>query len=285
MKFGYRHILRDNGEGGGGYEGGDAPSTPENDRVSALEARLGKLTQVLTATVQRDQQREQQTQQQQEHDKTLRSAQSFVSDAEAKLNAARKKLAAAHETGDGVAIADATAEVSTYAAEHTAARMHFQSLAQRPAHPQQPAQPQQTQQQVDDSNLRQWRARNSSWYGVDPEMTQAAQSAAKAIESERVLEVGSPAYFQAIDARVRKQYGDRMPQNNAAQMTSPRGNMGQRPAPTQNRIPESVAEGYRKMGINIDNPETAKQLLAARERAVEKGFLPSEPLNARVIGR
>ena len=280
--LGYRPILRDTGEASGG-----AGSDPSADRVAALEARLGKLTQALTSVQQENQQRTQQQTAEQERLRTVQAADGFVAEAKQKLDATRNKLAAAHDSGDARAIADATAEMSSAAAEHTAARMHAESIKaqmQRPQTP--PAQPQQRPQpQVDDSNLRAWRDRNKSWYGIDREMTEMALNVSKEVEAERVLEVGSQAYFQAIDARLRTRYGDRMPSSSSAQVQTQRGTMPSGTPPSQNRIPEAIANGYRRMGINVDDPEVAKQMVGAREQAVRKGFLPETPAYGSVVTR
>ena len=44
----------------------------------------------------------------------------------------------------------------------------------------------------------------------------------------------------------------------------------------QTRIPASVAAGYRKMGINIDDPQVARRMLDNRQKAVSKGWLPEQ---------
>ena len=283
MTLGYRPILRDTGEANGGQT-----ADPADDRMSALEARLGKLTQALTGFQQESQQRSQQQTAEQERQRTMQAAEGFVTEAQKKMVATRAKLAAAHDSGDAQAIADATAEMSSAAAEHTAARMHAESIKSQMQRAQQqpPAQqPQRAQPQVDDSNLRSWRDRNKSWYGIDSEMTRAAMDVAKEVEAERVLEVGSQPYFQAIDARLRKRYGDRMPSSTSAQVQTQRGSMPNGAQPSQNRIPEAIASGYRRMGINVDDPEVAKQMVGAREQAVRKGFLPETPAYGSVVTR
>ncbi len=286
MMPGFRAILRDTGEGSGGGDGDDTGAAP--DRMDMLEQRLGKLTQVLTGFAQENQQTKQHQQAEQERQTAVRSAEGFVTEAQQRLQASRAKLASAHDAGDAQQIADATAEMSTAAAEHTAARMHAESVkAQAQRAQTQPAQQQQPQQRVDDSNLRNWRERNKSWYGVDGEMTRAALEVAKEVEGERVLEVGSPQYFQAIDARLRNRYADRMPRpsGGAAQVQTQRGSMANAAPQSQNRIPEAIASGYRRMGINVDDPEVAKQMQSARQTAVQKGFLPEKPNYGPVVTR
>lgn len=281
MRPGFRAILRDTAEEGGNNGGGEQP-----DRLGALEQRLGKLAQVVTGFAQESQQSRQQQQFEQEQQRTLSAAQGFVTEAQRKLDTAKTKLSTAYDTGDAQAIAAATAEVSSAAAEHTAARMHAESMRSQYQNAAKP-QPQQQQQRVDDTNLRDWRERNKSWYGVDGEMTRAALEVAKEVEGERILEVGSSQYFQAIDARLRTRYGDRMPRVNsgAAQMQSQRGSMSGNPPQTPNRIPEAVAAGWRRMGINVDDPAVAKQMQDARQTAVRKGFLPETPQYGTVVSR
>ena len=53
----------------------------------------------------------------------------------------------------------------------------------------------------------------------------------------------------------------------------------------QTRIPATVAEGYRRMGIDIDDPEVAKRMVANREIAVRKGWLPEKPNMGRILQR
>ena len=54
---------------------------------------------------------------------------------------------------------------------------------------------------------------------------------------------------------------------------------------SRGRIDKSVAEGYRRMGINIDDPETAKRMIANRQKAVQKGFLPDQPVRGPIVTR
>lgn len=287
---GRRIAAFDDNEHSGAADGGQPQNTgpdPRDQRVAALEQRLGQLTQVLTGFANENKQTRAQQQAEAQRQREMQQAQGYVRDAEQKLRAAERKLAEAHEAGDAAAIASATASLSTIGAEHTAARMHAESIANRPAAQPQQQQPQQQQpQKIDDTNLRAWRKRNESWYGVDPEMTRAAYEIAREVEGEKVLEVGSEQYFKAVDARLRSKYGDRMPsQSSAAQMQTQRGSMSNAQPAQQHRIPQSVADGFRRMGIDVDNPDVAKQMRAARETAVRKGFLPETPAYGSVISR
>ena len=51
------------------------------------------------------------------------------------------------------------------------------------------------------------------------------------------------------------------------------------------RIAQSIADGWRRMGINVDDPETVKRMVANREKAVQKGILPETPVTGPVITR
>lgn len=281
MMPGAKMPVFNNDDGtGGGYDDGQQPQAQQPDRMGALENRLEKLAGQLGNVLQRDQVRDQQTQRQNE----LSGVEGLVNDAKVRVATAETKLADAYEAGDSAAIARATSELGAATAEHTAARMQFQSVKQRLE--QQPQQQQTQQQRLDDSNLRQWRDRNKDWYGVDPEMTRHAMQADQEVRGERLLEVGSEAYFKAIDARVRAKFPDRFPA--PSNFSVPRGgNMAQNGNnQPQQRISASVADGYRRMGIDVDNPDVAKAMVAARDTAVKKGFLPAQPpSDGRVITR
>ena len=287
MKIGHRFILREQPDGQQG--GGQNPAPQTDDRYQALEKRMGDLTRAVEYVYTNQTTSAQQRQEEQRAQQEFQRAQGFVTEAQQKVAAARQRLAAAHEEGDSTRIAEATEALGNATASHTAASMHAQTVAQRQQQQAQQA-TQKTQQprqpQVDDTNLRNWRDRNKEWYGVDPDMTRAAMTVAQEVEKEGILETGSQQYFQAIDARLRKQYADRMPQPSTAQMQTPRGSMSN-PSSNQgqSRIPASVAEGYRRMGIDVDNPDIAKKMLQAREKAVAKGFLPDQPLSGAVLSR
>lgn len=259
---------------------GAAPQ-PQNDRVAALEARLAQLANVVTTQQQALQQRDAQSQVQGQID----NAASIVRDSESRINTARTKLAQAYESADSNLIAAATAELSTATAEATAAKMNLESVKRQVAAAQQ-VQPQR-QEKLDDSNLRNWRDRNKDWYGVDPDLTRAALEVDREVRGERILEVGSVQYFNAIDARLRAKFPEKFQSGaNPSQFQVQRG------APMTNnsqqqgvRIPASVAESYRRMGLNVDDPAVVKQLVQARETAVQKGFLPATPVTDRIITR
>lgn len=278
-------------EGNGG--GGTPQNTPTMDpRVDALASRLDTVVGALSTLAERDEMRNRQVSEQQERQGVER----LVSDAQSKVEAARNKLALAHEEGDSRAIAEATAEISSASAEHVAAKMQLQAFQARqqqqqnqprPQQQQQPQTPQQ-QQKLDDTNLRAWREKNKDWYGIDPDLTKAALEVDREIQAEKVLTVGSTQYFNAVDARLRAKFPDKFKSSqSSATLPSQRGsNMnGNRTPAGQGRIPASVAEGYARMGIDVTKPEVAEQMIKARETAVAKGFLPEQPHEGRIVTR
>jgi hypothetical protein len=259
-----------------------APSPAPDNRVDALEARIAQLTNIVTQQAQA-QQRQTQVQAQQTH---VSAAESIVRDSEAKIALARTKLAQAYEAADSNLIAAATAEVGTATAEATAARMNFEQVKRNVATQPQAAVPQPAAQRIDDANLRTWRDKNKEWYGVDPELTRVALEIDREVRAEKILEVGSVQYFNALDARLRAKFPDKFQSNaNPSQFQVQRGSKMPNTTPQGTRIPASVADGFRRMGLDVDNPEVAKQLVQARETAVRKGFLPSTPVTDRILSR
>jgi hypothetical protein len=274
MTIGYRTLLRNTPDAGGG-----------GDRLAAIEQRLAKLADAVTTVASSTAQR----QKEDETNAEVARAQRLVSDAESKVATAKAELTAAYESGDAARISDATAKLTRFTTEATAAGMNFNSVKARAKNPpaQQPATPAggQTQTTVDDTNLREFRTANE-WYDTDPDMTAAAKKAHREIAAEGLLDVGSKAYFNAIEARVRAQFPDRVRAQPAGAFTPPRGaTMTTRADDQADRIPASIAEGYRKMGIDIDNADVAKKMVEARKIAVAKNFLPEKPVLDRVVTR
>ena len=265
----------------------DQTTQPADDRYAALEARIANLQTALTSVTQRDEIRTRETQAQRE----AAVVEHMVTSSAGKVEAAQRKLAAAYESGEAAAIAAATAEVSAASAEHIAAKMQKSSYEaeqrRRQEAPRTP--PAEQAPKIDSTNLQRWRQRNADWYGVDQEMTDAALEADRAIRDQKVLEVGSEAYFKAIDARLRARFPDRMPApgTSAAQASAgrPTAGAGAGGAKETGRIPEHAAEGFRRMGFDMDDPDVVARLLKSRQVAVQKGLLPEKPINDRVFAR
>ena len=267
-------------------------SNPQDDRLAALEARLAQVTGALSEAQQREQVRAQQTAETQQRAQWDQR----VSTSETAVQSAQRSLTAAYESGDSQAISQATAALSMATAELTAAKVQREAFVeearsraqQAQQQPQQP--PQRAQQQLDDTNLRQWRQRNQSWYGVDPEMTQATLEIDREIRSQRVLEVGSQQYFNAIDARLRARFPDKFQgtqQPAAAQFQQQRAPAATTPqqGSGETRIPAAIADSYRRMGFDMDDPKVVQRLVASRGVAVQKGILPENYVTDRAVQR
>lgn len=251
-------------------------AAPEPDRVATLEQRLARLSRAVESIAS--------TSQKSDADRRQRDAeaqiQKVVSEADTRVKAAETKLRQAYENGEASEIASASAELSLAAANKTRVDVEVQTFrnSQKPA----------AAQKGNDSNLRSFREKNKTWYGIDADMTQAAFEADKNIQAAGALEVGSQEYFSAIESHVRRKFPDRFSGGaNAGQSTGQRG-AGMRSNTSgrnETRIPASVADGYRRMGIRVDDPDVAKKMVAARQVAVSKGFLPEQVAGGRIIER
>ena len=296
MNIWQKEILRQ-GEGSGGGSadiivgegapaGDPAPgATPQDvrdERSEALAKRVDSLTKTLSDFIGGQKQNEQkrnQSEMETRIDAAVRNATAAVDEAE-------RALAEAHEDGDGLAIAkaqramgEATAKAQDIKSKAEVAKQRIRDDERRSGGSDGGRQ----EEQVDTTNLNDWKKRNKGWYGVDTGMTQHALSVSREIEEMGVFEVGSPEYFEAVDKRMRQRYPDKF------NGTPPTGgaSTGGAPAPTggQQRISASVAEGFRRMGINVDDPEVAKRMVGHRQKAAAKGFLPETPDTGRIITR
>lgn len=61
-------------------------------------------------------------------------------------------------------------------------------------------------EQIDHTNLNAWKAKNSDWYQVIPEMTRYAYEVDKIIRDEGIISIGSSAYFSEIDQRMQQRF-------------------------------------------------------------------------------
>lgn len=279
-----RIILRSaegEGGGGGGPEGGsDATANP----VDRLERRLEQLTTVVGGLIDQTKRDKATTSLSQKE----REVEAAVSEAEAEIQRAEQAVAEAYDSGEGVDIAKANRRMAEAIAQREnakAEKREFDALkaqAERRSGGSSGAPGQEGGEKLDTTNLTAWKKKHASWYGVDDEMTSAAHGIDRQIRAAGVIPVGSSEYFEAIDRQMRQKFPDRMartPDNEGG-----RG-AGQGDARRGGRIPASVAEGYRRMGINIDDPKVAERMVRNREIAVQKGMLPSEPVTGRIITR
>jgi hypothetical protein len=223
-----------------------------------------------------------------------------VASAESAVETAERALAAAHDEGDSTTTARAQRALSEAIAkregakikleEHRQARARYDSQRQQQrgenGQREQPnARPNaQGQEGEDFTNLNRWKNQNSAWYGVDPEMTRAAHEIDQKIRAAGVIEVGSTDYFDAINRQMRQRYPDRLGRtpDTAGNRGGANGNGGGGGGGNAGRIPASLIDGWRRMGIDVEKPETLQRMLKHREHAVRKGLLPERPVYDRV---
>ncbi len=238
----------------------------EEDRIAQLEAQLGAMRAEKQAG---------------QDDTDKRALAYAVKAAAAKVDAAEKALEEAFDDGDGADIAKAQRALTESIAQREKVNMEAQNIASNRGW---------TRgnnsggEDLDTTNLDNWKSSHSDWYGVDKDMTKAAHEIDAQIRGAGVLEPGSREYFIAIDKQMAQKYPDRF------RGTPPTGGGGgggaHYPRGGTQRIEKEIAEGYRRMGIDIDDPVVAKRMIQNREVAVQKGLLPAEkPRSLRVKSR
>lgn len=273
--WGARLLRAAENEGGSG--GGDgAPDTgaPETDRTSQLEARLARMGQTLETLVTTNRQRDAQQVEAQtgEIERRLDAA---VTKAGGEVDTAEKALAAALEDGDAPAVAKAQRVLAETAAKRE--RLMSEVDQARARLKERKEQPQgKPDAKLDTSNLDAWKGKHKTWYGIDTDLTQAAHEIDRTIRTAGVLTPGSPAYFEAIDRQMAAKYPDRFG-------GSPSGTPGGGGAVQQKpggggtkRIPAEIVEGWSRMGFDTSDPKRIESLLAARQKAADKGLLPQQ---------
>lgn len=139
-----------------------------------------------------------------------------------------------------------------------------------------------SQPQKDMTNLNGWKKKNSSWYGVDDDMTKAAHEFDRSIREEGVIADGSQEYFREIDRRMASRYPEKFRSAPQTGGGSSREQGGQR---MSGKIPNDVLDGWRRMGINVDDDKTLERMVANRQKLVDKEILPDVPAYGRVISR
>lgn len=264
-------------EGGGG--GG-------NDRTAALEARLDKLTTTFDNFL-ANVANQQKSSEDAAAAEVERRVSASLKAAEAAVDTAQDELAKAFDDGDGKTIAAAQRKLNEATVERERVRQDEANVKAAIAERQRQAEKKQKGggEKLDTTNLNQWKADNKTWYGIDTEMTAEAHAADAQIRKAGVIAPGSPEYFDAVNRHMAAKYPDKFKGSPAGQGMNGNGNgSGERERQTANgtRIPASIADGYRRMGIDIDTPEVAQRMVKHRETAVAKGLLPAEPVIARV---
>jgi len=285
-KFLIERILRapeDGGGGGAAIDGGGAtdggPAAP-SDREAKLESRLEQLSTQLSGFMSKAQKQESEGASMRAEN-VVRAA---IAKGEQELNAAEAVLAKAFDDGEGAVIAKAQRDVAQKAArlerinaEADQVRRDLKNQTERRSGGT-------TSGDLDTTNLDNWKTKHSSWYGVDKDMTKVAHEIDAQIREAGVIAAGSPEYFNAVDRQMSARFPDKLsgsPQtgSRSSGSASTGGGTGDQ------RIAASVAEGYRRMGINIDDPKVAARMIANRQKAVEKGFLPQQAVTGRILTR
>lgn len=278
-------------DGADGADGGAPAPSPADERLSRFEQRLSQVTDAIGAMS-----RNQETQQIRSRisqrtaqvDNQLRSA-------ERQVDAVEAELSDAYDTGDGATIAKTQRKLSEAIAarEHARVEKREHESALRDLERRQggasgtPGTPQQQATQAKDtSNLDNWKQKHSSWYGVDAEMTKAAHEIDKTIREAGVIPVGSQQYFEAIDRQMTRRYPEQLRSTPDTASAGAQGG-GQRPQgrPNTGRIPADVINGWRTMGIDVDNPETLQRMVGHRTTLADKGILPTQPAYGNVRTR
>lgn len=268
------------GEGGGGADGG-APSEGAHsapDTLSALQDRLDRLSKSMDSITRETKQR------------TTISAiterdTALVADkqkAQEAVLAAQEKLASAYDNGEGREIAQAQTTLTEAIAKRERADMAVEDFRARVKEAEKR---QSSGGDLDDTNLTKWKNKHSGWYGVDAAMTKASHEIDRQIREAGVLSVGSEAYFQAVDRQMQQRYPDKFGGTPPSGGSSSSGDGSQRSSSTSGRIQQSIADGWRRMGINVSDPETLKRMIRHRETAVQKGILSATPATGSVITR
>jgi hypothetical protein len=274
-----KEVFRNaEGEGAGGasgqLSGEGAQPAPTDDKLSALESRLDRITQTFESQTSEQRQRSAQQAIQgraNQLDQAKRAA-------EAAVGAAEQTLADAFDNGEGIEIAKAQRALTEAIAKRERADVAIENFKDQIRAAEHRAKP-----DLDDSNLRSWKAKHSSWYGVDAEMTKASHEVDRQIRAAGVLSVGSKEYFEAIDRTMSQRYPDKF---GGTPPTSGQG--GGHPTPNSSRrgrISQSIADGWRRMGIDMSDPKVVDRMVQNRQRAVEKGILPEQPVTGAIVTR
>lgn len=275
----------------------------ENEGEDRFEARLGEISHAISELARNQKALEAAQRSSNQHGeraelvaRVAAHGQKLATDlasAERGVESAEQALASAHEDSDGPAIARAQrllseavsrkSEAQRVMGEHQAARRRYEAALKAPAKSDERTPPANAEAE-DFTNLRDWQNTHREWYGVDDEMTKAAHEIDQKIRRAGVIPVGSQQYFQAIDRQMQKRFPSRMgrqPENASS------GNGGatgarQNGGGGSGRISASVLDGWRRMGINIDDPKIMERMVTSRQQAVSKGLLPSQPATGRV---
>ena len=207
------------------------------------------------------------------------------------VTTATSQLTAAHDSGDSAAIATAQLRLTEAVSARDGAKRDrtdyearlraFERKAKEPPKEKEgkikaDAEP------VDDTNLRDWTKKQAAWYGVDKEMTKAAQDIGKDIETVGVIDTGTPEYFEAIDRQMAAKYPDKF---DSVPETGSGGGASGSTRSNAGRIPASIIAGWERMGINTKDPAVLERMVGHRDTLVQKNILPVDMVKDPVVTR
>ena len=266
-------ILPDAGTGGesGGSSRGDGGTPAGSSKTDALEARLDRLSQSVENFISGQRTEKVET----ERSQMERAFEIATERAKVAVDDAEAKLATAFDSGEGAEIAAAQRALS----EATAKRERVDAeIAGR----KRDMEAQKGNQQVDTTQLDTWKTKHASWYGTDATMTRDAHAIGKEVETAGIIQVGTPAYFEAIDKKMRERYPDKLGGSPSSETTTTSGAGHGRPTDGKVRFTRDQVDTWRKMGIDTSDPETMKRMAGHRVGLVDRGILPQEPVRERV---
>lgn len=257
------------------------------EQLSPIRSRLDRITEALSNSARDAEGREIRSRvnaQEYQVNQRLQAATSAVTRAE-------EAVASAYDGGDGAVIARAHRNLTEAIAARlqvNAEKQEFeqvkQDLTRRPGGASGSPGSTQPQQEAtkDTTNLNSWKNKNGSWYGVDNDLTKAAHEIDKRVREAGVIPVGSPEYFNAIDRQMAQRFPEKF--RTAPETGSGNGGGQQRPA-RGGRIPQSVLDGWERMGIDVKDDAALSRMVKNREVLASKGILPAEPQYGTVMGR
>lgn len=276
---------------GPGGEGGDdsqqqTPSQPQVN-LDGIEDRLNRITSAISSIARDNEVRETQSR----LSNAEQQIRTRLGQSEAAVTLAERRVAEAYESGDAAQIARAQRNMTEAIATREGVKADVREFdrikrdmetrkAQQPSQRQQNAEPEGAK---DTRNLNDWKSRNSSWYGVDVDMTKAAHEVDKTIREAGVIPVGSQEYFKAIDRQMAQRYPDKM----RSTPSTAGGGSGQPATPQRQtgRIPQSVIDSWGRMGINVSDDKVLQRMIRNQEALVAKGILPQERQYGAVMTR
>lgn len=267
----------------GGGEAQPPASNPSAD-IAPIIARLDRVTSAVE-TIQSDAERRRQQERVQRISSAEHQINTRIANADRAVAAAEASIAQAFDEGDGATMSSAQRKLSEAIAARTLAQTdqaEFRRMKAEyerrsggssgaPSANNAPSEP-----QKDTKNLDDWRNKHSSWYRVDAELTRAAHEVDQEIRSAGVHTVGSKAYFDEIDRRMAAKYPEKFRSTPSTSSGAGGGNPD-RGGVNTGRIPKSVLDGWRRMGIDVDDPKSLQRMVSNREHLAKKGILSEKP--------